>query len=106
MDFSHQVDMPDVTLDRPTLMSKREARLNSAAAKIDLTGLKQSIPPTDIQTEITKHHQIDDTVSHSISKIRRRVRGQPTNIERSVFYKGAVYVVEEAIYSDSDNSSI
>ena len=27
-------------------------------------------------------------------------------IERSVFYKGSVYVVEEEMYSDSDNSSI
>ena len=46
------------------------------------------------------------TVTTSAVKIRRRVRGQPTMIEREVFFKGMVFLVEEVIYSDSEKSSI
>ena len=38
--------------------------------------------------------------------MKRRVRGQPTLIERQVFYRGAVYIIEEELYSDSENSSV
>lgn len=36
----------------------------------------------------------------------KRVRGQPQVIQRTIFYQGAVYVIEEEMYSDSDNSSV
>jgi hypothetical protein len=39
-------------------------------------------------------------------KIRRKVHGQPTLRERSIFYKGNVYSIEEELYSDSDKSSV
>ena len=36
----------------------------------------------------------------------KRVRVQPQVIQRTIFYQGAVYVIEEEMYSDSDNSSV
>lgn len=55
-----------------------------------------------------ENHSSSDalTVNTSAVKVRRRVRGQPTMIEREVFFKGMVFLVEEVIYSDSDKSSI
>jgi hypothetical protein len=41
----------------------------------------------------------------SQAKVKRRVRGKPALIEREVFFKGMVYVIEEEVQSDSDNSS-
>jgi len=38
--------------------------------------------------------------------VRRRNRGQPIKIEREVWFKGNVYVIEEEIYSESDKSSV
>jgi hypothetical protein len=45
------------------------------------------------------------TITQSV-KVRRRNRGQPTKIEREVWFKGNVYVIEEEIYSESDKSSV
>ena len=42
----------------------------------------------------------------SQAKVKRRVRGKPALIEREVFFKGMVYVIEEEVQSDSDNSSV
>jgi hypothetical protein len=42
----------------------------------------------------------------STLKVKRRVRGQPVLVEREVFFKGMVYIIEEEVYSDSDRSSI
>lgn len=39
-------------------------------------------------------------------KYRRRIRGQPIVIERQIYFKGNVYIVEEEIYSDDDKSSV
>jgi len=36
----------------------------------------------------------------------KRVRGQPQKIQRTLFFQGMVYVIEEEVYSDSDNSSV
>jgi len=35
-----------------------------------------------------------------------RRRGEPEIIKRTVFFQGMVYIIEEEIYSDSDNSSV
>ena len=50
----------------------------------------------------------DDQHTHTTTtvKVRRRVHGQATKIEREIFYKGAVYIIEEELYSDSEKSSI
>jgi hypothetical protein len=41
-----------------------------------------------------------------VIKVRRRNRGQPIKVEREVWFKGNVYVIEEEIYSESDKSSV
>jgi hypothetical protein len=35
-----------------------------------------------------------------------RRRGQPTKVQRTLIFQGMVYVIEEEVYSDSDNSSV
>lgn len=35
-----------------------------------------------------------------------RKRGEPEKIKRTVFFQGMVYIIEEEVYSDSDNSSV
>jgi|LauGreDrversion4_2_1035121.scaffolds.fasta_scaffold262638_2 hypothetical protein len=35
-----------------------------------------------------------------------RRRGQPQKIQRTLFMGGMVYVIEEEVFSDSDNSSV
>jgi hypothetical protein len=47
----------------------------------------------------------NETVRTSTLKVKRRVRGQPVLVEREVFFKGMVYIIEEEVYSDSDRSS-
>ena len=37
---------------------------------------------------------------------KKRVRGQPLVIMQQVFFNGAVYMIEEEIYSDADHSSV
>ena len=48
----------------------------------------------------------NDTMRTSTLKVKRRIRGQPVLVEREVFFKGMVYIIEEEVYSDSDRSSI
>ena len=43
-------------------------------------------------------------ISHS--EKRRRQRGEATLIERTIFYQGMVYQIEEEVYSDPDHSSV
>jgi len=42
----------------------------------------------------------------SVTKITKRVRGAVTLIERQIFFKGMVYIVEEEVHSDSECSSV
>lgn len=42
----------------------------------------------------------------SIQAVGDRKRGQPQKIQRTLFFAGMVYVIEEEVYSDSDNSSV
>jgi hypothetical protein len=50
----------------------------------------------------------DDLMSQvtSVTKITKRVHGAATLIERQVFFKGMVYIIEEEVYSDSGCSSV
>lgn len=34
------------------------------------------------------------------------MRGEPIKIQRQIFFDGCVYVIEEELYSDEDNSSV
>ena len=43
-------------------------------------------------------------ISHNES--RRRRHGEPVIIQRQIFFEGVVYLIEEEIYSDKDNSSV
>lgn len=52
----------------------------------------------DPHSETRSHHTTTVTV-------KRRVRGGAVTIEREVWFKGAVFVIEEEVYSESDNSS-
>lgn len=40
------------------------------------------------------------------SVIGKGLRGQPQKIQRTLMMGGMVYVIEEEVYSDSDNSSV
>ena len=42
----------------------------------------------------------------SVTKITKRVRGAVTLIERQIFFKGMVYIIEEEVHSDSECSSV
>ena len=42
----------------------------------------------------------------SVVKVKRRMHGQATMIERQVWFKGHVYIIEEELFSESDRSSV
>ena len=42
----------------------------------------------------------------SMTETKRRVHGQPTIIQRQIFFQGVVYQIEEELYSDSEHSSV
>ena len=42
----------------------------------------------------------------SVVKVKKRMHGQATMIERQVWFKGHVYVIEEELFSESDKSSV
>jgi hypothetical protein len=52
----------------------------------------------DPHSETGSHHTTTVTV-------KRRVRGGAVTTEREVWFKGAVFIIEEEVYSESDNSS-
>ena len=48
-----------------------------------------------------------ETMTHSsMSKVIKRKHGQATLIERQVWFKGHVYIIEEELFSESDKSSV
>ena len=73
-------------------------------------GEKIAIEALDPHTKsMVVYSELDDdqeTVHTSTIKVRRRVRGQPVLVEREVFFRGMVYIIEEEVYSDSDRSSV
>lgn len=77
----------------------RNSRENSLETQLSILE-DGDIPAWETETENS------DSLQHGFVKYRRRIRGQPTRIERQIFYKGQCYVVTEAYYSESDKSSI
>lgn len=48
-----------------------------------------------------------ETMTHSsVVNVKRRQHGKATMIERQVWFKGHVYVIEEELFSESDKSSV
>jgi hypothetical protein len=42
----------------------------------------------------------------STHETKRRQHGEPVIIQRQVFFQGAVYIINEELYSDSEHSSV
>lgn len=54
------------------------------------------------------YEEMFGSMSNVISQYetKRHKRGEPKIIQRSIFYEGVVYQIEEEIFSDSDCSSV
>jgi len=50
--------------------------------------------------------QAPSVITSILNPDAKRIRGQPQKIKRTLFFGGIVYVIEEEVYSDSDNSSV
>jgi len=66
----------------------------------DFENKSHGFTPLDYTEKVSGAESEDNTGFTQSTKVtvRRRVHGQATKIEREIFYKGAVYIIEEEIY--------
>jgi hypothetical protein len=97
------------TFSRGSNSSRRSGK-GIDVKKVELGGEKIAIEALDPHIKsMVVYSELDDdqeTVHTSTIKVRRRIRGQPVLVEREVFFRGMVYIIEEEVYSDSDRSSV
>ena len=83
------------TRDQTTILQKYQYNQQL----ISNEGISEEVVPNENQISMAT-----SVISHS--EKRRRQRGEATLIERTIFYQGMVYQIEEEVYSDPDHSSV